>query len=420
MARSHLVGIREALAWHSRAWSFFKALWEHLGFNWEVARELVPPRPESGGELRRWADVIEKVVVPTLDARRHRLEAQALLARLSAVQQKLVVGGEGSIGRVLARALGSKDTKEYGSAYRRYVELTERRDASARRDQLIARLEPLASRWAAAIRNREEGHEVETPSSDSSGAWCWRQMEQELERRSSTDINALQRLLTETKNRLQEETGRYVNARVWERQHERAKGSVSAALRAWLLTVTQKGFQSGLRSERLKAEARRLLNEARSAVPVWIMPLARVVEAYDFKVAEFDVVILDEASQCDMNGILAMGIAKSAIVVGDNKQVSPMAVGERVLETQTLIDEFLDGVPSKHLFTGRAPFRLIDRIPKTRSSPLKPRPRGWGRAPIRSAIGPPRTSGKRGSYPPGLKCHRDAKEAFSSTGQTSG
>lgn len=83
------------------------------------------------------------------------------------------------------------------------------------------------------------------------------------------------------------------------------------------------------------------------------MPLARVVESYDFKVAQFDVVILDEASQCDMTGLVALGIAKSAIIVGDDKQVSPIAVGERLLETQTLIDEFLDGVLSKHLYTGR-------------------------------------------------------------------
>jgi very-short-patch-repair endonuclease len=103
----------------------------------------------------------------------------------------------------------------------------------------------------------------------------------------------------------------------------------------------------------LKAEARRLLNDAREAVPVWIMPLARVVESYDFRVAQFDVVILDEASQCDMTGLVALGIARAAIIVGDDRQVSPTGAFEHLLETQTLIDEFLDGVLSKHLYTGR-------------------------------------------------------------------
>lgn len=352
-ARQHLTAIRDALAWHSGAWTDFERRLEVLGFNWTAARELVPPRPEVGGELRRWGDVIEKVVVPALDARLHRLEAQAVLARIAAVQSKLAASREGSIGRSLSRALAAKNTHEYGASFRRYAELVERRAAAERRDSLLARLVPLAPRWAEALRKREDGYDGDAPASDASGAWLWRQLEQELARRASTDINVLQRTCAETKDRLQAETARYVSARVWERQHQRAVGSVRSALISWLQTVSQRGYQTGLRSERLKAEARRLLNEARAAVPVWIMPLARVVESYDFKVAQFDVVILDEASQCDMTGLVALGIAKNAIIVGDDKQVSPMAVGERLLETQTLIDEFLDGVLSKHLYTGR-------------------------------------------------------------------
>lgn len=351
-ARLHLPAIRAALAWHSGEWMDFERRLQELGFKWMAAKELLPPRAETGGELRRWADAIEKVVVPALHARRHRLESQAVLARLAAVQSKLAASRDG-IGHALARAMAAKNTQEYGTAFRRFAELVERRAAAERRDSLLARLAPLAPRWAEALRNREDGYTDDAPASDASAAWLWRQLEQELTRRASTDINVLQRACTETKDRLQDETARYVSARVWERQHQRAVGSVRSALISWLQTVSQRGYQTGLRSERLKAEARRLLNEARAAVPVWIMPLARVVESYDFKVAQFDVVILDEASQCDMTGLVALGIAKSAIIVGDDKQVSPMAVGEQLLETQTLIDEFLDGVLGKHLYTGR-------------------------------------------------------------------
>lgn len=352
-ARQHLSAIRDALAWHSGVWTDFERRVEALGFKWTAARELMPPRPEAGGELQRWADVIEKIVTPALEARRHRLEAQAVLARIAAVQSKLATNREGSIGRTLARALAAKNSQEYGVAHRRYTELVELRATAERLDSLLARLVPLAPRWAMALRNRENGNDGYAPASDASAAWLWRQLEQELARRASTDINSLQRACAETKDRLQDETARYVSARVWERQHQRAVGSVRSALISWLQTVSQRGYQTGLRSDRLKAEARRLLNDARAAVPVWIMPLARVVESYDFKVAQFDVVILDEASQCDMTGLVALGIAKSAIIVGDDKQVSPMAVGERLLETQTLIDELLDGVLSKHLYTGR-------------------------------------------------------------------
>ncbi|MFN8817506.1 MAG: AAA domain-containing protein [bacterium] len=352
-ARQHLSTISTSVTWHESAWAEFERKLEALGFNWNAARELVAPRAEAGGELRRWADIIEKFVMPAVEARAYRREIENIQSRIDAACAKLGAAREGRIARTLARALASKNAPEYAVAYKRYVELLEKQQASERRTALLARLAPLAPQWSDAVLRRQEPHDTATVPSSPSEAWLWRQLDQELARRAVTDINDLQRACTETKNRLQEETARYVSARVWERQHQRASGAVRSALISWLQTVQQRGFESGVRSDRLKVEARRLLNEARSAVPVWIMPLARVVESYDFKVAQFDVVILDEASQCDMSGLVALGIAKSAIIVGDDKQVSPMGIGERLLEMQTLIDEHLDGVLSKHLYTGR-------------------------------------------------------------------
>lgn len=113
------------------------------------------------------------------------------------------------------------------------------------------------------------------------------------------------------------------------------------------------GFESGKRSTQLKAQARRLLAESRDAVPVWIMTIARAIDALDFGGRIFDVIIVDEASQCDMLGLLVLGLAKSAIVVGDDKQVSPSAVGEQLAYTQKLIDEYLQELRTRELFTGR-------------------------------------------------------------------
>ena len=352
-ARQHLSTITGTVIWHDSVWAEFQRKLGTLGLNWSAARELVAPSAEAGGELRRWAEVIEKFIIPSLDARAFRREVESIQSRIDGIRTKLATGQEGLIAFALARGLASKNVQEYAGAHRTYVELVEKQGASDRRNSLLARLVPLAPKWAAAVMRREEPHHAATVPSNPPESWLWRQLEQELCRRSATDINDLQRDSTETKNRLQEETARYVSARVWERQHQRASGAVRSALISWLQTVSQRGFEAGVRSDRLKVEARRLLNEARTAVPVWIMPLARVVESYDFKVAQFDVVILDEASQCDMSGLVALGIAKSAIIVGDDKQVSPMAIGERLLEMQTLIDEHLDGVLSKHLYTGR-------------------------------------------------------------------
>jgi superfamily I DNA and/or RNA helicase len=48
------------------------------------------------------------------------------------------------------------------------------------------------------------------------------------------------------------------------------------------------------------------------------MPLSRVVENLDPASTRFDVVIIDEASQMDVLGLVAMAMARGVVVVGDH------------------------------------------------------------------------------------------------------
>ena len=57
--------------------------------------------------------------------------------------------------------------------------------------------------------------------------------------------------------------------------------------------------------------------QSRSAVPVWIMPLSRVVENFDPTQVRFDVVIIDEASQSDVMALIALYLGKQVVIVGD-------------------------------------------------------------------------------------------------------
>ncbi|MGE3175122.1 MAG: AAA domain-containing protein [Planctomycetota bacterium] len=83
------------------------------------------------------------------------------------------------------------------------------------------------------------------------------------------------------------------------------------------------------------------------------MPLSRVVESFDLATTRFDVVILDEASQCDVMGLLALALAREVVVVGDHEQVSPYAVGISADQVRGLIDELLPDVPNRQLYDGK-------------------------------------------------------------------
>jgi hypothetical protein len=62
------------------------------------------------------------------------------------------------------------------------------------------------------------------------------------------------------------------------------------ALVGWLDTIRRTAKGHGIRVSLLRTEAARKMSECRGAVPVWVMPLSRVVENFDPRTTRFDVV----------------------------------------------------------------------------------------------------------------------------------
>src|SRR5581483_10620518 len=107
----------------------------------------------------------------------------------------------------------------------------------------------------------------------------------------------------------------------WSAQLRRTGVRQQQALIGWLDLMRKIGSGKGKRAPQLKAKARERLAECQETVPVWIMPLSRVAESYHPGKALFDVVILDEASQSDIMGLIAFALGKEVVVVGDHEQV---------------------------------------------------------------------------------------------------
>jgi len=83
------------------------------------------------------------------------------------------------------------------------------------------------------------------------------------------------------------------------------------------------------------------------------MPISRVLESFDLTTTNFDVLIVDEASQSDIRALSVFALARDVVVVGDHEQVSPYAVGFKTDKIQDLIDEMLEGIPNKQLYDGK-------------------------------------------------------------------
>ncbi|MGF7238283.1 MAG: AAA domain-containing protein, partial [Frankia sp.] len=122
------------------------------------------------------------------------------------------------------------------------------------------------------------------------------------------------------------------------------------ALQGWLQALARIGRGTGKFAPKWEAEARAQMPTAMGAVPVWIMPIHRVLQSFDPRTTDlFDVVIVDESSQCDVLSLGVLALGRKVVIVGDDKQISPAAVGvdrDRVFQ---LIDAHLPGFAQRFL-----------------------------------------------------------------------
>src|SRR5699024_10143179 len=108
---------------------------------------------------------------------------------------------------------------------------------------------------------------------------------------------------------------------------ERLSPSARADLTQYSQLVRKLGKGTGKYAAQQRAEIREALDRCRPSVPVWIMPIYRVIEQLRISENMFDVVLIDEASQAGLEASFLQYLAPKIVVIGDDKQVSPAAVG---------------------------------------------------------------------------------------------
>src|SRR5438046_3113039 len=333
--------IEECLSWHNHTWRPLQQQLEDLGFRWEEFLAEQPAVVGADGELVRIGKAVNDSLLTILDSRSSKLrllqrdaEIRDLKARLKLAAR--VAKSSKATAKLLA-AVSDEDSGEYRDAYERLLELKSRQADLDLRRALLSKLESAAPAWAAAIRNRTSVHGRGEPPRDPTGAWTWRQLNDELDRRASVSLDVLQTKSEKLREQLRRVTVSLIDKRPWTAPARRPSHRQRQALVGWLDTIRRIGKGHGIRVSLLRAEAARKMSECRSAVPVWVMPLSRVVENFDPHITRFDVVIIDEASQSDVMALVALYLGKTVLVVGDHEQVSPSAVGQDLGIIQYLI-----------------------------------------------------------------------------------
>jgi very-short-patch-repair endonuclease len=349
--------IENCLGWHQHTWLPLQQQMEDLGFRWEKFLAEQPPVVGADGELVRIGKAVTQPLLPILDSRYKKLKLLQLEEEIRDLKNRLKLAARlAKSSKVVSKLFATvkdEDSPGYRDAYERLLELKSRQADLDLRRSLLAKLESAAPSWAAAIRNRTGAHGRGEPPRDPAAAWTWRQLNDELDRRAAVSLEVLQSKSEKFRELLRRVTVGLIDKRAWSAQARRTSPRQRQALVGWLDSIRRIGKGHGIRVSLLRAEAARKMSECRSAVPVWVMPLSRVVENFDPRTTRFDVVIIDEASQSDVMALVALYLGKTVLVVGDHEQVSPSAVGQDLGIIQNLIFQYLPGIPNADLYDGQ-------------------------------------------------------------------
>ena len=349
--------IRESLSWYTNVWGPLQNELKGLGFRWDAFLSEQAPNLSPHGEMVRLLDAVCGPLQRVFEARSNALRARSLESEIKTLTRALDLSEGGGLSssalRELRAAVGQLDVEAYRKAFQRLVDLSNRRKDFELRNELLRRLEADAPGWASAVRDRRGPHGGRDIPGQAVAAWVWRQLYDELERRAHVSLPDLQVAIEKLTTEVRQVTAELVDRRAWAAQVRRTTLGQRQALVGWLDIVRKIGKGTGKRVPRLRLEASRKMSECRSAVPVWIMPLSRVVESFDPRTSRFDVVIIDEASQSDVMALITFYLARKVMIVGDHEQVSPSAVGQDLTIVQHLIDEHLQGIPNAILYDGQ-------------------------------------------------------------------
>jgi very-short-patch-repair endonuclease/DNA polymerase III delta prime subunit len=357
---ARLPELRRAIRWFREQWAACVQEMRSLGIPWERLLESTYAKPPHA-ELWRILKCAKDTLIPAIEREIEKQKRARLKTALERSKDALANFRGCEAARAALAAMESLDCDRYLSALKELGRIDALRAAVTQRDEHLRKLEKVAPGWADRIRSRRvPDHGPDAPGS-AREAWLHRQFEQELDRRMALDADELQREVSTLKNKIQEVTCSLVENKAWTAQARRTNAEQHRALMAWLDLVKRVGKGTGKRTDEFRRSARKQLEVARAAVPVWIMPLSRVAESFIPGEKLFDVVVLDEASQCDMSALIAFALGKTVVVVGDDEQVSPLDIGQNVDVVRALQEELLEGFRDRDLFDGKASAYEIGR-----------------------------------------------------------
>lgn len=301
-------------------------------------------------------DHIRTQLIPAVSLLHLVNELYVFLCSKENTRNQLEAHGNSALCANLWRALAAESVESYACARETLTTVLEKAELQTRRSELIAKLAVSAPGWAEAMGKREGCHGQTSVPENLLVAWKVRQLAFAVDEITSTPLSEAENQVSMLSDQYRKATERLATALAWCCLQQRIdrNPSVRQALNGWKQTIMKIGKGTGKRVSSLRREARKLMVECQKAVPAWIMPVFGVMNSMDPANTQFDVIIVDEASQSDITASAILYMGRKIIVVGDDEQVSPMAVGLDEAKMQNLMNILIkDKIPNAHLWDAK-------------------------------------------------------------------
>ena len=321
---------------------------EALSMSAELSRTLarVPGSPEPD-----WSDLaalrgLRETFAAVEATQRYEVARGQIEQTLGELQVQQRRGRLDPIREELRAAMKERSTSAYGKARQRAAANLELEEQLGRRRALYDRLAGVAPELASALAEAPADSVWDERAGDFDRAWNWS--------RAQAWVICMAAPDSERQHRLELENAKQTVARVleqlaaekaWTHCFNRMTENERQHLVAWSKAVRSIGRGTGKYAPMHRRSARGHLNESRSAIPAWVMPLHRVAETIKPGSELFDIAIIDEASQSGPEALLLAYLAKKLVVVGDDKQIHPTYAGINFEDVNQLRERYITDLP---------------------------------------------------------------------------
>ena len=242
----------------------------------------------------------------------------------------------------LKNSVKNEDTEEYVEYLKQMEEIQEKQKYYQKRENILEKISKTAPEWHKVLKtgNADKVEDIEE-------VWKWKQLSQELDKLEKEPYEILEKKAAEKRKNIKKVTLELVEKKSWYHVlcfiEKKENLLVSQALRGWEQTIQKIGKGTGKNAALYRKQAKEKMAVCQKAVPAWIMPINKVIDTLNPAENKFDIIIIDEASQSDISSLVLLYMAKKVIIVGDEKQVSPLDIGINVEKINSLREKYIKG-----------------------------------------------------------------------------